>query len=119
MKKTILYFLSVMIGITMGVLLHCSFMVLEAKGCYMLPTIEPEQQIMVSLLDKDIDIGDVVAFETPYYTLNGEGNIIFRRVEQVVGDEVMLTCDASLTEVQRIKIPKGELLGKVILLGDK
>ena len=119
MKKAILYFVSIIIGVAIGVIIHCSFMVVEAKGCYMLPTIEPGQNVMISLLDRKINVGDVVAFEPPYYTLNGEGNILFRRVEQIRDGKVVLVCDASLAEEDRFVIGKDELLGKAILLEDK
>ncbi len=115
MKKVILYLMSVIIGICAGVLFHCSFMLVEAEGLLMLPTIEPGQNVVVSLLDKDVQKGDIVAFEPPYYTLDGEGNIVFRRVEQVDSDEVLLTCDTQTTKDHDVRISKEKLLGKVIL----
>ncbi len=119
MKKTVSYFISIIVGVAIGVLLHCCFMTVEAKGCFMLPTIEPEQKVIVSLLNRDINIGDVVAFEPPYYTLDGEGNILFRRVERIIGNQVVLVCDANLADEERFKIEKEELLGKAILFEDK
>lgn len=116
MKRLILYSLSSILGVCLGVLFHCSFMLVEADGCLMLPTIEPGQNVIVCLLDKNIEEGDLVAYKTPYYTLDGEGNIVFRRVTRVQQEKFLLTCDAQMTEEQSIELSKDELLGKAVLL---
>ena len=129
MKKAILYSISAIFGVVVGILLHCSFMVTSAHGVLMLPTIEPGQTVVICLLDKDVEKGDVVAYIPPYYTLDGEGNIVFRRVEddgkgkesdRTMGPEgqIHLTCDTNMTENHNVKISKEELLGTVILWDD-
>ena len=129
MKKIILYSIAAVIGVVAGVIAHCSFMVVEAKGVFMLPTIEPGQKVVICLLDKDIETGDVVAYRPPYYTLDGEGDIVFRRVEDDGKDslssrktaseeQILLTCDTNMTENHNVMISKEDLLGTVILLDD-
>ena len=82
----------------------------------MLPTIEPGQNVIVCLMDKNIEEGDLVAYKAPYYTLDGEGNIVFRRVARVGEEKLLLTCDAQMTEEESIELSKDELLGKAVLL---
>lgn len=126
MKRTVLYVISAILGIMAGILIHCSFMVVSAEGVFMLPTIEPGQKVVVCLLDKDVEKGDVVAYKPPYYTLEGEGNIVFRRVEGIIEhegsaknlmnhDAVLLTCDTNMTQEHNVMISKEDVLGTVLL----
>ena len=114
MKKAVAYSFAALLGICAGIIVHCSVMVVEVEGCMMLPWLEPNQNALISLLDKDIKEGDVVAFEAPYYTLNGEGNIIFRRVKIEREDSLVLTCDTRTTKEESFEISKEDILGKVI-----
>ena len=116
MKRLILYFASAVIGTCLGILLHTSFMLIEAEGVFMLPVIEPGDKVLVSLIDENISKGDIVAFYAPYYTLEGEGNILFRRVRRVDEDGVILGCDTDLTREEEIILAKEDLLGKALLL---
>lgn len=116
MKKVFLYFLSAVLGMAMGIYFHCSFMLVKAEGCMMLPLIEPEQRVVVNLLEKDIRVGDVVAFRPPYYTINSEGNIIFRRVSAMEENNLILSCDTALAEEEKLEIPAEDILGKVVFL---
>lgn len=114
MKKVFLYFISAILGIAMGVCFHCTFMTVKAEGCMMLPLIEPGQRVVVNLLEKDIQVDDVVAFRPPYYTIDGEGNIIFRRVSAIDGNNLVLSCDTSLAEEEKLEISLDDILGKVV-----
>ena len=119
MKKTFLYMISATIGVCVGILLHCSFMVIEAKGCYMLPSIEPQQKVIVKLVNNNINPEDVVAFCPAYYTLQDEGNIVFRRVKSVEDGQLTLVCDASTTQREETVLLEEEVIGKVIFLDIK
>ena len=114
MKNSILYFLSAITGILIGIGIHCSFMMVQNQGVLMLPEIEPEEHVIINLLDKNMEVGDVVALEPEYYTLDGEGNIIFRRVVDVNSEKVVLTCDASTTRERILTIPKEKILGTAL-----
>lgn len=114
MKNTILYFLSAIVGILIGIILHCSFMVVQNQGVLMLPEIEPEEHVIINLLDNNMEVGDIVALEPEYYTLDGEGNIIFRRVLDVSSTKVVLTCDAATTKERILTIPKERILGTAL-----
>ena len=118
MIRNLLYIMSALIGIGLGILLHCSFMIVEAQGCYMLPSILPEQKVIVSLINEEINPEDVVAFYPPYYNLEGEGNIVFRRVEKVDGDTLILVCDAATTQREETRLSIDKVLGKAILLDE-
>lgn len=115
MKKAIIYTLSAIIGICAGIYIHSTFMIVEAQGCMMLPAIEPEEKVLVCLRDKDIDQGDIVAVYSPYYTLDGEGKIIFRRVIQADEKGFVLTSDADLIQDEQLLLSKDELIGKVLV----
>ena len=114
MKNTILYFLSAIAGILIGVIMHCSFMIVQNQGVLMLPEIEPEEHVIINLLDKNMEVGDIVALEPEYYTLDGEGNIIFRRVVDVSSKNVVLTCDVATTRERILTIPKEKILGTAL-----
>ena len=114
MKNAILYFLSAIAGILIGIIMHCSFMIVQNQGVLMLPEIEPEEHVIINLLDKNMEIGDIVALEPEYYTLDGEGNIIFRRVVDVNSEKVVLTCDAATTRERILTIPKERILGTAL-----
>lgn len=82
----------------------------------MLPLIEPGQNVLVYLNEDDVREGDVVAVRAPYYTLEGEGSIIFRRVEEIDDKGMTLVYDAEMTTDEKLFLSKKELVGKVILL---
>lgn len=114
MKNAILYFLSAIAGILIGVIMHCSFMIVQNQGVLMLPEIEPEEHVIINLLDKNMEVGDIVALEPEYYTLDGEGNIIFRRVVDVSSKNIVLTCDVATTRERILTIPKEKILGTAL-----
>lgn len=116
MKKTFLYVIAAIVGICAGIIVNFSFMIVEAEGTKMIPTIVPEQNVLVNLVDKDIEDGDLVAYRRPFYTLDGEGIVVFRRVKKVKGDEITLTCDMEVTVESDIIVSKEDILGKVVLI---
>ncbi len=103
------------LGISAGIMIHCSFMLVENKGCFMLPEIEPEQKVLVRLMETDFKEGDIVAFESDYYNLDGEGIIQFRRVSGIDNQEISLSCDVGLVTEEEIIISKDNILGKAVI----
>ena len=118
MKKLFLYVISATIGICIATMLHLSFMMVEAKGIKMLPTIEPGQKVIVCLVNNDVATGDIIAYKTPFYSLEGEGYIVFRRVREVADNNVVLTCDIEMMKEHEITISKDDILGKVLLINN-
>lgn len=118
MKKFILSFIAALVGICLAIVVHCSFLIVKEQSGSMLPSIEPGQRVIVYLLTKneDIQVGDIVAYESPYYVVDGENGILLRRVIEMTSDELILSCDANMTKDEYIKISKDEILGKVIVL---
>lgn len=114
MKKGIAYLISALFGVCMGIMVHCSFMITQAHGLLMIPTIEPNQHVVISMLDKNMQVGDVIALHPSFYTIDGEGNIVFRRVSAVDSKTVTLTCDAKTTKERIITVPKDNVIGKVL-----
>ena len=47
MRKILLGIFSGAIGIIAAVILHCSFMIVKIDGSDMLPTLEPDQRVLV------------------------------------------------------------------------
>lgn len=117
MKKFFLTFTAALLGICLAVSVHCSFMLVEAESGSMLPSIAPGQKALIYLLaDTDaVAEGDIVAYKQPYFVVDGDNGVLMRRVERVLQDEMVLSCDANLTEDQETTVRKEDILGKVIL----
>lgn len=119
MKRFLLLFSAGMLGVAIGIMLHCSFMVVQAGGCLMLPDIEPEQRVLVSCLARDIDKGDIVAIYPDYYNLEGEGSIVFRRVTAAEGDRFTLDWDMDTLSDRdsqlQVVVSRDEVIGKAII----
>lgn len=117
MKKFFLTLTAALLGICLAVLVHCSFMLVEAGSGSMLPSIAPGQKALIYLLaDTDaVAEGDIVAYRQPYYVVDGDNGVLMRRVERVLQDEMVLSCDANLIEDQETTVRKEDILGKVIL----
>ena len=92
-------------------------MLVEAESGSMLPSIAPGQKALIYLLADTDDVveGDIVAYRQPYYVVDGDNGVLMRRVETVLQDEMVLSCDANLTEDQETTVRKEDILGKVIL----
>lgn len=116
MKRVLLGIFSAVIGIAAAIIVHCSFMIVEIDSSYMLPTFEPEQKVLIFLLaDKDeIKEGDLIAYEPPFYQIDGGSGPLVRRVSKVYGGSFELKCDAELTEENGLMINGEDILGTVI-----
>lgn len=117
MKKFFLSLVSALAGICLAVTVHCAFMTVEEQSSAMLPDIEPGQKVLVYLLAKDSDIheGDIVAFESPYYTVGGENGILLRKVSKVSKESVVLSCGANMTQKEDVEISRDDILGKAVI----
>ena len=114
--KKIFWGICAVLGFLGAILVHGSFMVVEQVGSDMLPTIEPAQKVMIFLLEKDFEKGDVVAFKPPYYTVGGS-NIMLLRVSKIEDDTFTLVCDAPLTTAENVKVDREDIIGKAVFYG--
>lgn len=114
--KKIFWGICAAIGLLGALLVHGSFMVVEQVGSDMLPSIEPAQKVIIFLLEKDFEKGDVVAFKPPYYTVGGS-NIMLLRISNVENDIFTLVCDAPLTTAENVKVDREDIIGKAVFYG--
>lgn len=88
MRKSVIYVLTAVLGVCSAIIVSCCFMMVLVTDVSMEPEIANGSIVLVSKLDKELEVGDVVAFENDVYGENGEGNILVRRVVAVSGDTV-------------------------------
>ena len=109
------------LGTAAGVILFSSLMVVKVEGSSMLPALEPGDHVLVlqeSLLTgvPEIQVGDLVVYEAPYYTTDGEGLQKIRRITGTRGSWLRLNCDVKTVKDQEKLIRTEEIQGKVILV---
>lgn len=131
------------LGVVAGVAVFSSLMVVEVEGSTMLPGLEPGDKVVVlrnlptlelgqdteqdSALEKvlnarltfgqpDMVVGDLVVYEAPYYTTDGEGLVKIRRITGTRGSWLRLNCDVKTVRDQERLIRADQIQGKVILV---
>ena len=109
------------LGTAAGIILFSSLMVVKVEGSSMLPALEPGDRVLIlqeSLLTgvPEIQVGDLVVYEAPYYTTDGEGLQKIRRITGTRGSWIRLNCDAKTVKDQEKLIRTEEIQGKVILV---
>ena len=117
MRKILLGIFSGAIGIIAAVILHCSFMIVKIDGSDMLPTLEPDQRVLVFLLEDSSEIkeGDLVAYYPPFYQIDGGRGPMVKRVDSLEEGEMKLVSDTSLTDEDKFTVASEDILGKVIV----
>ena len=108
------------LGTAAGVILFSSLMVVKVEGSSMLPALEPGDRVLIlqeSLLTgvPEIQVGDLVVYEAPYYTTDGEGLQKIRRITGTRGSWLRLNCDVKTVKDQEMLLRTEEIQGKVIL----
>lgn len=109
------------LGTAAGVILFSSLMVVKVEGSSMLPALEPGDRVLIlqeSLLTgvPEIQVGDLVVYEAPYYTTDGEGLQKIRRITGTRGSWLRLNCDVKTVKDQEMLLRTEEIQGKVILV---
>ncbi|MBQ8563364.1 MAG: hypothetical protein IJ443_05705 [Firmicutes bacterium] len=64
----------------------------------------------------DMAVGDLVVYEAPYYTTDGEGLVKIRRITGTRGSWLRLNCDVKTVRDQERLIRADQIQGKVILV---
>ena len=108
-----------LLGAGLGVILFSSLMIVDVTGSSMLPELEPGDRVLVlrsSLVygEPELQVGDLVIYEAPYYTTSGEGRQQVRRVTGMRGSWLRLNCDMKTTVSQEVMAVREEIQGKVI-----
>ncbi len=108
------------LGTAAGIAVFTSLTVIQVEGSNMLPVLEPGTRVLVlqdSLVtgQPDIQVGDLVLYEAPYYTTDGEGLHKIRRVTGTRGSWFRLNCDTKTVNDQEILVHAEDIQGKVIL----
>ena len=109
------------LGTAAGIILFSSLMVVKVEGSSMLPALEPGDHVLIlqeSLLTgvPEIQVGDLVVYEAPYYTTDGEGLQKIRRITGTRGSWLRLNCDVKTVKDQEMLLRTEEIQGKVILV---
>ena len=109
------------LGTVAGIILFSSLMVVKVEGSSMLPALEPGDHVLIlqeSLLTgvPEIQVGDLVVYEAPYYTTDGEGLQKIRRITGTRGSWLRLNCDVKTVKDQETLLRTEEIQGKVILV---
>ena len=116
MGRIIRWGLSAILGIGAGLLIYSSLMLVQVEGSSMLPTLEPGARILVNRLDDgyDVKVGDLVIYEAPYYSIDGEGKYLVKRVTGSRGRWLKVDCDADTAESRITFVDKEKIIGKAI-----
>lgn len=111
-----------LLGIVVGVIVFSSLKVVQVRSTVMMPELEPGEKILIRkdfalmgfMGESQIEVGDLVLYDAPYYTTDGEGLLKIRRVTGVKGGWLRLDCDAETVSDQEILVRRDAIKGKVI-----
>lgn len=111
-----------LLGIVVGVIVFSNLKVVQVRSTVMMPELEPGEKILIRkdaalmgfMGDSQIEVGDLVLYEAPYYTTDGEGLLKIRRVTGVKGSWLRLDCDVETVSEQEIFVRRDAIKGKVI-----
>lgn len=120
MAKFILRACSALAGIALAATFYLNFEIFEIEKVYMYPALEPGQHVLVSKAASEnideINIGDLVLFEAPFYDFDTQdGMLAVRRVSGIRGNTLQLECDAPAVAKDVLTVKSEKIRGKVIL----
>ena len=109
-----------LLGITAGLVVFTSLMVVKMEGSTMLPQLEPGDRVLALKTSPiygspELKVGDLVIYEAPYYTDDGEGLLKIRRITGTRGSWIRLNCDVKTVRSQEVLAARDEIQAKVIL----
>ena len=113
--KTVSGVAAALAGAAAALWLFAGFMVVEVEGAQMLPLLEPGQKLVADRMNtENLQEGDLIVYRAPYYSTNGEGQYLVRRISGVSGETVEVTAGTYSLQPDTEIIEKDIILGKVI-----
>ena len=118
--KIFLFLLSAGLGLFAGLYVFTTLMILEVDTAAMLPQLKPGDHVLV-LCDtsfsgeRKLTSGDLVVYEAPYYTADGEGLQKIRKVTGTRGNWIRLNQNLKPAESGQLLVKRQEIKGRVIL----
>ena len=112
--------LSAVLGVAAGLAVFSSLMLITVEGSSMLPVLESGNRVLVQKAaglggDLNLGIGDLVVYEAPYYTADGEDLLKIRRITGLRGDWVRLDRDLETVGESQVLVRRSEILGEVLV----
>lgn len=112
--------LSAALGVAAGLAVFGSLMLIKVEGSAMLPTLEPGDRVLVQKAEGlsrklNLEIGDLVIYEAPYYTADGEGLLKIRRITGQRGSWIRLDSDLQTVDESEVLVRRSEILGEVLV----
>lgn len=103
-----------LIGAVGALWLAANYMVVEVEGSLMLPDLEPGRYLVASRTDcENLNPGDLVVYKSPYYSTDGRGQYLIRRISGIKNHLIEVTT-GPLSGAETEIIEKDMILGKVI-----
>ena len=112
--------ISAAFGVAAGLAVFSSLMLVKMDGSSMLPTLEPGERVLVrkeSVIGGplNLEVGDLVLYEAPYYTADGEGLLKIRRITGQRGSWIRLDSELESVAESEVLVRRSEILGEVLV----
>ena len=112
--------ISAALGVAAGLAVFASLMLVTVDGSSMLPTLEPGDRVLVrkeSVIGGplDLEVGDLVLYEAPYYTADGEELLKIRRITGQRGSWIRLDSELESVAESEVLVRRSEILGEVLV----
>ena len=112
--------ISAALGVAAGLAVFSSLMLVRMDGSSMLPTLEPGDRVLVwkeSVIGGplNLEVGDLVLYEAPYYTADGEGLLKIRRITGQRGSWIRLDSELESVAESEVLVRRSEILGEVLV----
>ena len=117
--KIFCFTFSAVLGVTVGLAVFSSLMLVTVGGSSMLPELEQGDRVLVLQESRvtgplNLSVGDLVVYEAPYYTTDGEGLLKIRRITGTRGSWLRLDSDLKTVGESEVLVRRSEIVGKVI-----
>ena len=112
--------ISAALGVAAGLAVFSSLTLVRMDGSSMLPTLEPGDRVLVrkeSVISGplNLEVGDLVLYEAPYYTADGEGLLKIRRITGQRGSWIKLDSELESVAESEVLVRRSEILGEVLV----
>lgn len=112
--------ISAALGVAVGLAVFSSLMLVKMDGSSMLPTLELGDRVLVlreSVISGplNLEVGDLVLYEAPYYMADGEGLLKIRRITGQRGSWIKLDSELESVAESEVLVRRSEILGEVLV----